>query len=149
MGSRTDSTSRSKACVGVLCIWFDSIRLLVGCAEATPCDAPRGSPTLVEVRGNEFWAETGPFVPRGVNSYPLLDHIGRGRFESVFEIMDQAKELGRPLIRTGAHMIACSNPARLRDADGTLREEGLVYLDQLLAAANEKGLQLILITSNH
>src|SRR5690606_12279623 len=74
---------------------------------------------------------------------------GRGRLEEIDEIFTLAVELGRPFVRTGAHMTGGTNPARLRDEDGTVREEGLEHLDYVIARAAEHGVQLLLITANH
>lgn len=119
------------------------------CASREPCVAPPDVPALTGVEGGAFLSAEGPFLPRGVNSYPLLDHTGWGRFDEVDEIFTQAVELGRPLVRTGAYMTAGTNPARLRDADGAIREEGLEALDDVVARAAEHGVQLLLVTANH
>jgi len=86
-----------------------------------------------------------PFVPHGVNSYPLLQHVGDGRLDAVEDILAQAVALGRPLIRTPAFMDAGKHPARIRGEGGALREQGLVALDRVLFMAAEQGVRLILI----
>ncbi|MCB9596037.1 MAG: cellulase family glycosylhydrolase [Sandaracinaceae bacterium] len=123
---------------------------LVACAEPGPaCEPARPPPSIgVDAQGR-FLSDAGPFVPRAVNSYPLLDHAGWERWDAVAEILDLARDLGRPVVRTGAYMSGGENPARLRDADGTIREEGLVALDRVMAMAAERGVQLLLITANH
>jgi mannan endo-1,4-beta-mannosidase len=121
----------------------------VACADPDLCEPAAVPPPLVGVDGALFLADDGPFLPRGVNSYPLLDHAGRGRLDDIDEILALAVDLGRPVIRTGAHMTGGTNPARLRDDDGTIREEGLEHLDLVVEMAEARGVQLLLVTSNH
>lgn len=124
-----------------------------GASEACPAEllAPAPPPgTLVRVEEGRFLGEAGEvFVPRGVNSYPLLDHAGRGRADDVRAIYERAVELGRPLIRTPAFLDGGTHPGRIRDADLTLREEGLAALDLVLALAREHGVRLLLYLTNH
>lgn len=94
-------------------------------------------------------ASGDPFVPRGLGSYPLLDHAGRGRVLQIRDIFAQAHALGRPLLRTNAFFEGGTSPARLRNADGTLHEPGLRALDQVLALAREHGVSLILPVANN
>jgi len=124
--------------------------VLLGCAEVGPECAPVRPPAVtgVDTEGG-FVSREGPVVPRAVNSYPLLDHAGRDRWDDVAAILDQAHALGRPIIRTGAYMTAGENPGRLRDADGTIHEEGLRRLDRVIRMAEERHVQLLLITANH
>ena len=74
----------------------------------------------VEVQGGEFILDGELVVPHGVNSYPLLQHIGRNRLDAVQDIFDQAIDLGRPLVRTNAFMdggdssIRCGNCGSIR-----------------------------------
>lgn len=96
-----------------------------------------------------FVASGVRFVPRGVGSYPLLEHAGNGRMAEVDEILAEAVRIGRPLVRTNAFLDGGTNPARIREDDGTLREEGLVGLDRLLAAASAHGVRLILVLTNN
>ncbi|HHH30356.1 MAG TPA: hypothetical protein ENK57_18715 [Polyangiaceae bacterium] len=131
-------------CLPLLCL------LAVGCSRVgEPCVQPPDPPPILELRGAVFVNGDTPVRPRGVNSYPLLDLAGRGRWDDVAAILETARDLGRPLVRTGAYMTGGSNPGRLRDADGTLREEGLVTLDRLLEMAGQHQVQLLLIMSNH
>jgi mannan endo-1,4-beta-mannosidase len=97
----------------------------------------------------QFESEGETFVPQGVNSYPLLQHVGSARLDAVEDILAQAMALGRPLLRIPAYMDKGTNPARIRASDGTLREEGLVALDRVLAAAAEHGVRLILVLTNN
>ncbi|MBK8410049.1 MAG: hypothetical protein IPL19_18995 [Sandaracinaceae bacterium] len=90
-----------------------------------------------------------PFVPRGVGSYPLLDHVARGRLSHVHDIFDQALALGRPLIRTHAFFESGDSPGRLRSADGTFHEPGFRALDTVLALAAERGISLLLPVANN
>jgi mannan endo-1,4-beta-mannosidase len=104
------------------------------------------------VRVNEmrqFEVEGQVFVPRGVNSYPLLQHVGNAQLDAVDDILTQAVSLGRPLLRTPAFLDSGNNPARIRGDDGSLREAGLVALDQVLASAAQHGVRLILILTNN
>ena len=130
---------------------FALIALCLGaCAEVgPPCEPPDPAPVIGVDDAGRFLADGVPVVPRLVNSYPLLDHAGWERWGAITEILRTARELGRPLVRTGAYMIGGTNPARLRDEDGALREEGLVALDRVLAMAADEGVQLLLITANH
>ena len=131
--------------------WCSAAFLLcsLGCRGAGPdCDVPTTDPLRSVVDG-QFMSGRGPFLPRAVNSYPLLEHAGWGRWDDIAEIFETARALGRPIVRTGAYMIGGPNPARLREADGTLREPGLVALDQLIATAVDHDVQLLLITANH
>lgn len=131
-------------------VWASIITIATGCAAIPTCHEPAEAERLAAVEDGRFVSRKGvPYAPRGVNSYPLLDHLGRGREDAVRAIFAQSLDLGRPLIRTGAHMIGGNNPARLRDADGTVREEGLQHLDRLLELAAEYDVQLLLITANH
>ena len=86
---------------------------------------------------------------RGVGSYPLLEHAGTGRMDLVNEILDTAVALGRPVVRTNAFFDGGTSAARIRNDDGTIREEGLVGLDRVLAAAHEHGVRLVLVLTNH
>jgi mannan endo-1,4-beta-mannosidase len=97
----------------------------------------------------QFMLAGEPFVPQGMNSYPLLQHVGDGRLTAVEDILAQAVALGRPLIRTPAFIDGGAHPARIRGDDGALREQGLVALDRVLAAAAEQGVRLILILTNN
>lgn len=96
-----------------------------------------------------FVIDGSPVALRGIGSYPLLEHAGNGRMDEVDDILAQAVALGRPVVRTNAFLDGGTNPARIRDADGTLREEGLVGLDRLLAAAAAHGVRLVLILTNN
>ncbi len=89
------------------------------------------------------------FDARGVGSYPLLEHAGNGRMAEVNEILDTAVALGRPVVRTNAYFDGGTSPARIRNDDGSIREEGLVGLDRLLAAAAAHGVRLVLVLTNH
>ncbi|MCA9610752.1 MAG: hypothetical protein KC619_34390, partial [Myxococcales bacterium] len=123
--------------------------LLSACAEVGPECVPADPAPVIGVAEGAFVSADGPVVPRAINSYPLLDHAGWDEWDDVASILDQARALGRPVIRTGAYMIGGRNPARLRDERGALREEGLARLDRILAMAAERDVQLLLITANH
>lgn len=99
--------------------------------------------------GADFITDAGPVVPRGVGSYPLLEHAGRGRADHIEDIFAQAIVLGRPLIRTNAFFMGGRNPGRLRDDDAKVRPEGLLALDRVLAAAAEHDIKLILPVANN
>ena len=115
------------------------------------CDAqPALRSGLVTVSAAlEFEVDGTAFVPQGVNSYPLLQHVGLARLDALDDILMQAAALERPLLRIPAFLDVGSNPARLRNDDGTLREEGLAALDRVLAAAAERGVRLILMLTNN
>ncbi len=101
------------------------------------CSA-RLPPETARVAGGRFVDARGDaFVPRGIGSYPLLDLAGRGAM------------LERPLVRTGAYLDGGSHPGRIRDDDGSLREEGLVALDRVIAEADAHGVRLVLALVNH
>lgn len=105
---------------------------------------------LVSVnRDGEFVRDGQVFVPQGVGSYPLLELAGQNRMDDVRDVLRQAKELGRPLVRTNAFFDGGTSEARLRNDDGSLREEGLVGLDRLLAAAADEGVSLMLALTNN
>lgn len=113
------------------------------------CVHPPPPPGPVRVEGGRFVAGGRPFVPRGVGSYPLLEHAGNGRMDAVEDIFEQARALGRPVLRTNAYLDGGRSAARLRDDDGALREEGLLGLDRLLAAASAHDVRLILSLTNN
>jgi mannan endo-1,4-beta-mannosidase len=106
-------------------------------------------PGLVAVNDGAFVAGGEPFVPRGVGSYPLLEHSVRGRMDEVRDILEQAVALGRPLVRTNAYNDVAASAARLREPDGTLRDEGLAGLDRMLAEAAAFDVRLILVLTNN
>jgi mannan endo-1,4-beta-mannosidase len=89
------------------------------------------------------------FVPRGVNSYPLLQHAGRARLDALDDILAQAVALDRPLVRTNAFLDVGDSPARIRDERGQLREQGLAALDRVLCCAADRGVRLILTLTNN
>ena len=115
------------------------------------CEAPGdwGSDFVRIGKAGQLLLDGEPFVPHGVNSYPLLQHVGDGRLAAVEDILAQAVALGRPLIRTPAFLDGGAHPARIRGEGGTLREQGLVALDRVLFAAAEQGVRLILILTNN
>jgi mannan endo-1,4-beta-mannosidase len=106
---------------------------------------PVESSGMVSVAAGAFIADDRPFVPRGVGSYPLLEHAGNDRVTAVDDIFAQATALGRPILRTNAYLEGGQNPARLRNDDGTMNEPGLVGLDRLLDQARVHGVKLILV----
>ena len=106
---------------------------------------PRG---IVRVVREHFELDGARIVPHGVNSYPLLQLAGCGRWDAVEEVFAQARSLGRPWVRTNAFMEGGDNPARLREVDGSLREAGLCVLDALLVAAARAGVRLLLVLAN-
>ena len=89
------------------------------------------------------------WVPRGVNSYPLLQHAAAGRLQDIQDIFAQARSLGRPLLRAPAFLDSGDGPARTRDARGRALEAGLRALDTLLALAADGGVRLILVLANY
>ena len=129
------------------------------------CDAPRGdfaripeferceTPNLPEDGGvsidGELFIGDHPVIPHGINSYPLLQHVGDENVPAIDDIFQQAISLGRPIVRTNAFMDGGDNLARLRDDDGSLREEGLEALDTVLARAREAGVSLVLVLANN
>jgi mannan endo-1,4-beta-mannosidase len=115
-----------------------------------PCTALDGNADqLIEVQGENFILDGSFVVPHGVNSYPLLQHVGNNRLDAVRDIFDQANDLGRPLVRTNAFIDGGDNPARVREDDGTIREQGLVALDKLVAEAGDNGVKLLLTLTNN
>jgi mannan endo-1,4-beta-mannosidase len=104
---------------------------------------------LVQVVGSGFALSGRRVVPQGVNSYPLLQLAGQGRWDAVRDILRQAKQLGRPVVRTNAFMDGGDNPARLREADLSIREAGLCVLDGVLAEAAEARVRLLLVLTNN
>ena len=132
--------------------------LVLGCADSDatwwtdeacePAAAPGDGMVRVTAQG-AFELDGKPYLPRGVNSYPLLQHVGNGDEAAAEDILAQAAALGRPLVRTPAFLDAGDNPARLRDDRGVLREAGLVALDRVLALAAEHDVRLILILTNN
>ncbi len=104
----------------------------------------------IDTNGRFFDRENGNvFVPRGVNSYPLLDHAGRGRTDYVDAIYARATSMGRTLVRAHAFNDVPTHPGRIRDEQGELREEGLLALDAVIAAASRHGVKLILTLANN
>jgi len=134
-------------------VWF-----LAGCdTEETPnfgtpvpCQMPAiAADTPIELTDDVFFMNDMEIVPQGINSYPLLQHIGNDNTEAVLDIFAQATELGRPLVRTNAFMDGGSSPARIRDSDGSIREEGLAALDRLVHLARVSGVKLLLVLTNN
>jgi mannan endo-1,4-beta-mannosidase len=104
---------------------------------------------LVEIKGAQFVLGGEPFVPHGVNAYPLLQHAGEGRWEAVRDVFAQARALGRPFVRTNAFLDGGDHPARIRERDATIREQGLVALDGVLAEAAAARVRLLLVLTNN
>jgi len=139
--------------------WVAAVLLAGGCAwtdepSATAVDAcarDEAVPAGMVERDDDggFVAGGVTFLPRGIGSYPLLEHAGNERMAEVHDIFDQAHALGRPLLRTNAFLDGTTNAARIRETDGTIREEGLVGLDRLLAAAAERDVRLVLALTNN
>jgi mannan endo-1,4-beta-mannosidase len=104
---------------------------------------------MVQLGPSGFQLEERALVPDGVNSYPLLQLVGENKWDAVRDVLAQALALGRPFVRTNAFMDGGDNPARLRDDDGTIREEGLRALDALLAEADRMNVRLLLVLGNN
>ncbi len=139
-------------------IHFPVVFLVVACAADDGTDIPPfeacevpdiGPEDLVEPGAGALVAGPGELLPHGINSYPLLQHIGNGELEAVRDILDQAGSLGRRFLRTNAFMDGGDNPARIRDADGTIREEGLSALDRVVAEARDADVRLLLLLTNN
>ncbi len=114
------------------------------------CQIPALLPSdNVEVREGSFFVGDSEIIPHGIDSYPLLQHVGNGDLSSIRDILDQAKSLGRPIVRTNAFMDGGENPARIRDGDGTIREEGLEALDQVVAECEDAKVRLLLVLTNN
>lgn len=118
-------------------------------ASASCEPAPAGAGFVRLSDAGRFELDGEEFLPQGVNSYPLLQHVGDDRLDALDDILAQAVALGRPLLRTPAFLDGGNSRARIRDGDGTLREEGLEALDRVLFAAAEHGVRLILILANN
>ena len=88
-------------------------------------------------------------MPQGIGCYALLDLAGRGRMEAVRQVLAQARELGRPLLRINAYLEGGVHPGRLRSDDGTPHEPGFVALDQVVAEARTADVRLILTLANN
>lgn len=86
---------------------------------------------------------------QGICCYPLLDHAGYQRIDAIRQIFAQARELGRPLVRTNAYLEGGEHPGRLRNDDGSRHEPGFTALDQLLREAREADVRLILTLANN
>ena len=104
---------------------------------------------MVQLGAAGFELADEALIPDGVNSYPLLQHVGDGDWDAVRDVFSQALTLGRPFLRTNAFMDGGENPARLRDDDGAIREEGLQALDALLAEAERMHVRLLLVLENN
>ena len=118
--------------------------------EPVRCEMPEiPAEAGVVVENGKFLIDGTPFLPQGLNSYPLLQHIGEGNTDKVLDIFDQAQRMGRPFVRTNAFMDGGENPARIRDWDGTIREQGLEALDVLLDLAGKQGIRLLLVLTNN
>jgi mannan endo-1,4-beta-mannosidase len=96
-----------------------------------------------------FELDGAAYAAHGVNSYPLLQHAAEGRLDAISDILSQAISLGRPLVRALAFCDYGSSPARIRDADAGLREQGLRALDCVLTLAAARGVRLILVLANY
>lgn len=128
--------------------WAPDDALAASCARVVASHPSPAAIVTLDAEGR-FVGDRGPFVPRGIGSYPLLEHAGNGRLDAVDDIFTQALALGRPVLRTNAYLDGTRNAARIREADGSLREEGLVGLDRLLARAAERGVRLVLVLTGH
>jgi hypothetical protein len=73
---------------------------------------------VITVRDGRFVLDGRALVPHGINSYPLLQHAGEARWDAIDDVFEQARALGRPLVRTNAFMDGGSHPARLGNDDG-------------------------------
>ena len=104
---------------------------------------------MVELGAAGFELQRRGLVPEGVNSYPLLQLAGEDKWDAVREVLGQALELGRPFVRTNAFMDVGDNPARLRDDQGKVREQGLEVLDALLAEAARMRVRLLLVLESN
>jgi mannan endo-1,4-beta-mannosidase len=114
------------------------------------CEAPALEPDdLVEFEAGAMVAGGAEILPHGVNSYPLLQHVGNGDLGAVRDILAQAGSLGRRFLRTNAFMDGGDNPARIRDDDGAIREEGLAALDLVVAEAGDADVRLLLLLTNN
>jgi mannan endo-1,4-beta-mannosidase len=144
----------------------DALRAIVPLAAASLLAAACGSPTaaepepascedgalaagMVELGPSGFQLAQRKLVPDGINSYPLLQRVGEDKWDSVRDVLAQARKLGRPFVRTNAFMDGGDNPARLRDDDGSIREPGLRALDALLAEAERMQVRLLLVLGNN
>lgn len=114
-----------------------------------PLPSAEHARAFVRTQAGRFEVNGELWLPRGVNSYPLLQHVGRGDEAALREIFGRAVELERPLVRTLAFMDAGTNPARIRDDTGGLREQGLRALDRVIACAAEHAVRLILVLTNN
>ncbi len=104
---------------------------------------------IVVAEDGAFVIEGAEIIPHGINSYPLLQHVGNGDLESLHDIFGQTVSLGRSVLRTNAFMDGGENPARIRDDDGTIREEGLAALDRVVAEAADAGVRLVLLLTKN
>lgn len=103
----------------------------------------------LQIVGKDFAFNGLPVQVHGVNSYPLLQHAGEGRWDAVRDIFGQAVQLGRPYVRTNAFMDGSDHPGRIRNKDGSLREEGLELLDRVIVEAQEADVRLLLVLTNN
>ena len=108
-----------------------------------------GQHGFVRARAGRLALDGAAWLPRGVNSYPLLQHVGNGALDAVHDIFTQAVQLGRPLVRTLAFLDCGSNPARLRDDAGRVLEAGLQALDRVIACASQHAVRLLLVLTNN
>ena len=118
-------------------------------AQPAACEDGALAAGMVELGPSGFQLDERALVPDGVNSYPLLQRVGEGKWHSVRDVLGQALTLRRPFVRTNAFMDGGDNPARLRDDDGSIREEGLQALDALLAEAGRMQVRLLLVLGNN
>ncbi len=119
--------------------------LLCGCEpEVTLCEVPSGMLSRVSSQGSS--------LVYGVNSYPLYEHIASGNQDAVLDIFAQARSMGRGIIRTPAFFdddLSGRPSLFIRDANGTVRQDGLKYLDRLLALARDHHIGLVLQLTNY
>ena len=142
LGQRTrDRTVVSADCRGACtCVTrhsVDQTALVADAALVRVCPAGR-----LQLAG-QAW------LPRGVNSYPLLQHAAAGRSDAILDIFAQASALDRPLLRMSAFLDRGEGPGRTRDTHGNPLEAGLCALDSVLALAADSGMRLILILANY
>lgn len=128
-----------------------TVGVCVGCTQAPePCGPALdilSSPALVSRDGTAFRLGDAPFVPAGANAYWVLDAARHGRMDRVEALFDDVVAHGVTVLRIWAFDLRRGAP--IHREDGTLDEAALLALDQVFAAASQRGLRLLPTLSNH
>lgn len=116
-----------------------------------PLRGPATSFVTVAPDGSSFWLNGGPWVVSGANQYALMT-TGTYDWATVEKALDEAVGLRLNLLRTWAFAERPANASGgvvLQSAPGVFEEPTFVALDRVVAAADARGLRLLLALANN